>query len=114
MTKLGRKQAHETGKRIAQMIQGIEGDARSPCNVKVVRVSDLARAKETADIIASHMPQVERSDPDPMLNEGRYAIICCLCDAVPCMVVHSLIRLSPNRKTLSQHTLFQGDERKLP
>jgi len=75
LTKLGRKQAHETGKRIAQMIQGIEGDARSPCNVKVVRVSDLARAKETADIIASHIPQVERSDPDPMLNEGRYAFI---------------------------------------
>jgi broad specificity phosphatase PhoE len=69
---MGRKQADETGKRLAQMIQGIQGDPGSPCNIKVVHVSGLARAKETADIIASHFPQVERSDPDPLLNEGRY------------------------------------------
>lgn len=32
----------------------------------------MARAKETADIIGQHLPEsVQRSDPDPNLNEGR-------------------------------------------
>lgn len=70
MTPLGRQQADYTGKRIAEMIKGID-EKFGPCNVKVLRVSDLARAKETADIIAAHLPDVERSDPDPLLNEGR-------------------------------------------
>lgn len=46
--------------------------------MKVVRVSDLARAKETADLIYDNMDLddfngqiVEKSDPDPLLNEGR-------------------------------------------
>eukprot|EP00978_Attheya_sp_CCMP212_P006441 scaffold14726_cov47-Attheya_sp.AAC.1 len=30
----------------------------------------MARAKETADIIATHIPGVERAGPDPLLNEG--------------------------------------------
>ncbi|CAB9502658.1 protein phosphatase PGAM5, mitochondrial [Seminavis robusta] len=71
LTELGRKQANETGKRLAQMIRGAEGDPDSPCNIKIVRVSGMARAKETCDIIASHFPQVERAEPDPLLNEGR-------------------------------------------
>jgi broad specificity phosphatase PhoE len=74
---MGQKQADETGKRLAQMIQGIQGDSDSPCNVKVMHVSGMTRAKETADIIASHFPQVQRSDPDPLLNEGRYDYCCC-------------------------------------
>jgi hypothetical protein len=48
--------------------------------VRVVRVSDLARAKETADIICESMDLgndrdgevvVGRAEPDPLLNEGR-------------------------------------------
>ena len=70
MTPLGREQADLTGKRIAEMIKGVDEEF-GPCNVKVLRVSDLARAKETADIIAAHLPDVKRSDPDPLLNEGR-------------------------------------------
>ena len=71
MTKLGREQAHETGKRLAEMVQGVEGDKNSPCNIKVVRVSNLARAKETADIIASYLPDAQMAQPDENLNEGR-------------------------------------------
>jgi serine/threonine-protein phosphatase PGAM5 len=70
LTELGKKQAELTGKRIAEMIQGAD-ESFGPCKVKVLRVSDLRRAKETADIIAKHLPGVERAEPDPLLNEGR-------------------------------------------
>ena len=53
-----------------------------PCRVKVVRVSDLARAKETADIIYDNMDvdtfggeMVEKAEPDALLNEGRYVYV---------------------------------------
>jgi serine/threonine-protein phosphatase PGAM5 len=55
------------------MIEGIEGTGFSGCSVKVVRVSNMARAKETADIITSHLSGVHRAEPDPDLNEGRPA-----------------------------------------
>lgn len=71
LTELGREQADYTGRRLKEMIEGVEGTGFTGCNVKVVRVSDMARAKETADIIASHLPGVERAEPDPDLNEGR-------------------------------------------
>lgn len=71
LTPLGRKQAELTGKRIAEMIKGFNQDF-GPCNVTTIRVSDLTRAKETADIIAQHLPEsVKRATPDPILNEGR-------------------------------------------
>mmetsp|Transcript_11495 Transcript_11495/g.26995 ORF Transcript_11495/g.26995 Transcript_11495/m.26995 type:complete len:362 (+) Transcript_11495:241-1326(+) len=73
LTPLGREQADYTGKRLREMIEGVAGTGFSGCNVKVVRVSNMARAKETADIIASHLPGVERAEPDPGLNEGRPA-----------------------------------------
>jgi serine/threonine-protein phosphatase PGAM5 len=70
LTPLGRQQAALTGKRLAAMIKGAEDDF-GPCNVKVLRVSDMQRAKETAQIIHSFIPQVKATDPDPLLNEGR-------------------------------------------
>lgn len=73
LTPLGREQADYTGKRLREMIEGVAGTGFTGCNVKVVRVSNMARAKETADIIASHLPSVERAEPDPDLNEGRPA-----------------------------------------
>lgn len=72
LTPLGRKQADLTGRRIREMLDGA-GEEFGPCRIKVVRVSNMARAKETADIICSHLPGVDRSEPDPDLNEGRPA-----------------------------------------
>ena len=66
-----------TGKRLGQMIRGVNEEF-GPCKVKVVRVSNLARAKETADIVYENMDldnfdgeKIERTEPDPLLNEGR-------------------------------------------
>jgi serine/threonine-protein phosphatase PGAM5 len=72
LTPLGRQQAEYTGKRLREMLDGVNEEF-GPCRIKVVRVSDMARAKETADIIASFLPDtlVERALPDPDLNEGR-------------------------------------------
>ncbi|KAL7545382.1 hypothetical protein ACHAWF_008732 [Thalassiosira exigua] len=77
LTPLGRRQAELTGKRLGKLIRGV-GREFGPCRVKVVRVSDLARAKETADIIYDNMDLddfsgeiVDRAEPDPLLNEGR-------------------------------------------
>lgn len=69
LTELGRKQAELTGKRLRQMIDA--NGKFGPCNVKVLRVSNMTRAKETADIIASYLPGVEVAEPDADLNEGR-------------------------------------------
>lgn len=70
LTALGREQAHLTGARLAEMIKGID-DRFEACDVKEIRVSDMTRAKETASIIAEHLPKtVVRVKPDPLLNEG--------------------------------------------
>lgn len=77
LTPLGRQQAALTGERLGKLIRGVNEEF-GPCRVKVVRVSDLARAKETADIIYDNMglassdrEMVEKAEPDPLLNEGR-------------------------------------------
>ena len=70
LTPLGKEQAEATGVRLAEMLKGINEDFDS-CNIKIVRVSNMIRARETADIIAKHLPGVAQSDPDPDLNEGR-------------------------------------------
>eukprot|EP00581_Thalassiosira_minuscula_P008958 CAMPEP_0183707838 /NCGR_PEP_ID=MMETSP0737-20130205/4281_1 /TAXON_ID=385413 /ORGANISM="Thalassiosira miniscula, Strain CCMP1093" /LENGTH=506 /DNA_ID=CAMNT_0025935569 /DNA_START=10 /DNA_END=1530 /DNA_ORIENTATION=- len=80
LTPLGREQAALTGKRLGQLVRGVNEEF-GPCRVRVVRVSDLARAKETADLIYDNMglesldtsgnEVVERAEPDPLLNEGR-------------------------------------------
>ena len=60
------------GRRLAEMMKRTESNENfGPCNIKVLHVSNMARAKETADIIAQHLPGVERAGPDPLLNEGR-------------------------------------------
>lgn len=69
LTDLGRRQAHLTGLRLAEMIRGNDQFKSMP--VATIRVSDMTRAKETAGIIATHLPDyVEAADPDPLLNEG--------------------------------------------
>jgi broad specificity phosphatase PhoE len=71
LTPLGRQQAHLTGKRIAEMMKGAE-EKFGPCRIQTMRVSGLTRARETAAIIATHLPGVTLQEPDPILNEGRY------------------------------------------
>jgi serine/threonine-protein phosphatase PGAM5 len=78
LTPLGRVQAHRTGLRLMQLAQGnlaslgLIGD--SPCHFTKLHVSDMQRAKETAQIIASYLvptvPAMQVLDPDPMLNEA--------------------------------------------
>lgn len=74
LTPLGRHQAELTGQRLALMARGglgmINPEFAGPCNIKAIHVSDMARAKETAKIIASHLPGVPVMEPDPMLNEA--------------------------------------------
>ena len=74
LTPLGRHQAELTGQRLALMARGglgtINPEFAGPCNIKAIHVSDMARAKETAKIISSHLPGVPVMPPDPMLNEA--------------------------------------------
>jgi len=70
LTDLGREQAELTGKRLAELVKGVD-EKFGPCNVKIIRVSDLTRAKQTAEIIAKHLTGIPVSEPDPNLNEGR-------------------------------------------
>lgn len=71
LTPLGRKQAELTGQRLAEMLKGFD-EKFGPCNIKTIRVSNMARAKETADIIAQSLPAtIHRAEPDANLNEGR-------------------------------------------
>lgn len=69
MTELGRMQADLTGRRLAIMAMGFE-DKFGLCNITSIRTSAMTRAKETAEIIAKHLPGVEMAKADPMLNEA--------------------------------------------
>jgi serine/threonine-protein phosphatase PGAM5 len=74
LTGIGRLQAEYTGRRLREMIEGVEGTDFTPCTIKVVHVSTMARARETASIIMDQLPdQVVMAEPDPDLNEGRPA-----------------------------------------
>jgi serine/threonine-protein phosphatase PGAM5 len=74
LTPLGRRQAVKTGQRLAILARGGMGGMEerfdAPCNIKAIHQSDMARAKETASLIASWLPGVPLNDPDPRLNEG--------------------------------------------
>lgn len=59
-----------TGKRIAEMMKGAE-ESFGPCHVRALRVSGLSRARETAAIIATHLPGIKVEEPDHLINEGR-------------------------------------------
>ena len=51
------------------------GGAFGPCQVTALRVSAMTRARETADIIASHLDGIQVEEPDPRMNEGRYVVV---------------------------------------
>lgn len=74
LTPLGRLQAIQTGKRLRELMGGSQWfpkeQFRGYCSVvnNHVRVSDMARAKETAHLIATEMG-LSLAPPDPDLNE---------------------------------------------
>lgn len=70
LTTMGKEQAELTGKRLSEILKGAE-DEFGPCNILSLRVSDMTRAKETAEIISKYLPNVPFLEPDPLLNEGR-------------------------------------------
>jgi serine/threonine-protein phosphatase PGAM5 len=74
LTPLGRRQAIQTGQRLAILARGGMGgmDERfdAPCKIKSIHQSDMTRAKETASLISSWLPGVPVTDPDARLNEG--------------------------------------------
>ncbi len=113
LTPLGRKQAELTGKRLAEMLAGID-EQFGPCNVKTIRVSNMARAKETADIIAKELPDyIVRAEPDPMLNEGRP------CHTIPGGIVseNTIIKTDEGNKRIEQafqRYFYRADPPKLP
>jgi serine/threonine-protein phosphatase PGAM5 len=89
LTPLGQSQARHTGRRLAALMnQGtsskhgsIPATHTSPCEIKSVYVSCMARAKETADIIVKELnakvsnSTMFRAEPDALLNEGMPAAI---------------------------------------
>ncbi|GKY92886.1 hypothetical protein MPSEU_000257700 [Mayamaea pseudoterrestris] len=76
LTALGRRQALRTGQRIALMTQQLQtpvttdGSNASAIWISAIHQSNMARAKETASIIASQLPTVELHHPDASLNEA--------------------------------------------
>ena len=74
LTPLGRLQAIRTGKRLKEMVEGCDHFAqerfRGPCRVTAaIHVSNMTRAKETAELIAQEMG-LSLATPDPDLNEA--------------------------------------------
>ena len=78
LTKQGRLQAEQTGKRLAQVLLLSSSSSSSSWSNSAKRrsvsiwVSDKIRAKETAEIIAKFLPGAKITAADPMMNEGRY------------------------------------------
>lgn len=75
LTPLGRRQAELTGLRLSLWAKGGLGGMpheqwAAPCHFVALHVSDMTRAKETAALIAKHLPHVSLSNPDPLLNEA--------------------------------------------
>jgi hypothetical protein len=69
LTPLGRRQAEQTGKRLAILKKGID-DKFGACDIKIIRSSDMTRAKETAQIISKQLKGVKLARPDRRLNEA--------------------------------------------
>ena len=73
LTPLGRLQAIRTGRRLKEMMEGThtfpEQRFRGPCRIKAIHVSDMTRAKETAELIATEL-EMSVCTPDADLNEA--------------------------------------------
>lgn len=69
LTDLGRRQSDLTGKRLAEMLKGVD-DTFGPCEISAIHVSRETPARETAEIISQHLPNVIQTEPDYLLDEG--------------------------------------------
>lgn len=76
LTPLGRLQAIQTGRRLKEIMEGSnhfeKQQFRGPCVFKSILVSDMRRAKETANLIAQELGMTV-SSPDSDLNEALAA-----------------------------------------
>ena len=73
LTELGRKQADNTGQRLALLysryLQKMDENGNEVTNnIKLVK-STMTRATETANIILKHLPDIEHTDCD-LIREG--------------------------------------------
>lgn len=73
LTPLGRQQATQTGQRLAEIAKGSTSfrnpSSQGACKIRAIRVSNMTRAKETADLIAQELGQ-DVTKPDRLLNEA--------------------------------------------
>jgi len=70
LTELGRHQAAKVGDRLAELLRPALTTTGRETHVRL-HVSTLTRARETADIIASRLPDhVRRIEPNPLFVEG--------------------------------------------
>ena len=97
LTPLGRDQARMTGRRVAHMMTNTE-QLSGRITIKALHSSDMARAKETADLMVEEIEtltqtKVNRTAPDPNLNEG-----------VPCHVI-------PSRKPMKSKNMHKDSVR---
>jgi len=76
LTPLGRRQAIQTGIRLKHIAKGSmnfeKNKFNGQCSVKAIHVSNMVRAKETAELIAQQFQdnKVFVQKPDPLLNEA--------------------------------------------
>jgi len=74
LTPLGRLQAIKTGKRLKEIMLGVQQyvpkeSFRGQCQIRAIHVSNMTRAKETATYIATELG-ISVNTPDPDLNEA--------------------------------------------
>lgn len=95
LTELGRHQAKKTGEKLKQWADGLKKDKYGEIKIKWKKVtsSNLLRARQTADIVASVL-NCEVSDYDPILNEGT-----------PCLTNPSSVRPEDmvTKESLARH-----------
>ena len=70
LTAVGRQQAAQTGQQLAKFLAETPDSSRKL--TIHLRVSDMARARETAQIVSKYLPKAKFQAADATMNEGRY------------------------------------------
>lgn len=73
LTDLGREQSAKLGQRLLSERLGLKKDRYGEVQVQYsgIWVSTVTRARQTAEILSSYLPDVPVQDPDPLLAEGK-------------------------------------------